>query len=438
MSIPFSTIYYPLTSQPTDTTSYTFNNLPDNNSNISFDTNNGLNLDANLNPPQGNGKGTKRQFIVPISSSNFNSGITVSFRVKLSFINGNTNALRIFTHGSNFPTGFTDTQIGQIYKLNETIQIQHGSFASNTSKVWIALSITNSIIGQKSTNLQSPVMISVNTWYLITYTITPVPDRQERLIKFYVNGNAITDSHTGIVNGSGSTPCTTATKMCTTVHPSNINIRTSSSNPAILPQYLRLGDRYDARGYGMSGYVRDLMVWNTPLSQNQINYLFNTIYSSPTSAMLISEQLVLGPPCDNWKVYQGGEICSCNIENAIVNDTICPIDSNSKNYKFNNTIGAAGYRPDNHPDVWTLVGPVPISPFTSKITNNIENFSDINLNNNFVLYTNIYSIIGIIFYTILYIANINYDNVIKNKIISFALNVLLVICIIISISIIKD
>jgi hypothetical protein len=176
-------------------------------------------------------------------------------------------------------------------------------------------------------------------------------------------------------------------------------------------------------------------LFNTPIREKKDNSKF---YSSPTSAMLISEQLVLGPPCDNWKEYQGGEICSCNIENAIVNDTICPIDSNSKNYKFNNTIGAAGYRPDNHPDVWTLVGPVPISPFTSIITNNIENFSDINLNNNFVLYTNIYSIIGIIFYTILYIANINYDNVIKNKILSFALNVLLVICIIISISIIKD
>lgn len=430
MSLPTPTIYHTLTSQPKNAASYTFNNLPANNSNPSFDANNGLNLDSNLNPQAGFGRGTQRQLIMPINSSDFNAGITVSFRVKLLFTPRNPNALRIFTHGSNFPPG---VKPGQAYNSNESIIIQHGNFGAATSKVWLALSVTNSITGQRATTLQTPNIFSANTWYLITYTIN-----SSGLVTFYVNGDKITDNNAGKVSGAGSSPCSNAGKMCTTVSLNNINIRTSSSNPAILPQYLRLGDRYTGKGFGMSGHVRDFLVFNTALSKNEIDSLYNIIIS-PNASTFFAEKIDIAPPCDNWKVYMQDEVCSCDNENPVNiddpdNPKWCEVGKNSKNYKLKDFIGAAGYLPYSHPDQWVLADSNTISPFTSIITNNIETFVNINLDSNIVSYTKLYSIVGILFYATVSIANLNYNTIIPNKNVSFVLNVLLVICILISIS----
>jgi hypothetical protein len=62
-----------------------------------------------------------------------------------------------------------------------------------------------------------------------------------------------------------------------------------------------------------------------------------------------------------------------------------------------------------------------------------ETFVNIHFGNNFVKYAKLYSIVGILFYAILLLTNANYQHIIPNKNVSFALNVLLIICVIISI-----
>lgn len=57
----------------------------------------------------------------------------------------------------------------------------------------------------------------------------------------------------------------------------------------------------------------------------------------------------------------------------------------------------------------------------------IEQFSNIP-EKKYLRYAKLYLIVGIIFYIILLVGNINYDKIIPNKNVSFALNVLLIIC----------
>ena len=70
----------------------------------------------------------------------------------------------------------------------------------------------------------------------------------------------------------------------------------------------------------------------------------------------------------------------------------------------------------------------------SKEENITETFLNIKSKNKFVTMSRLFSIVGLLFYAIGLISNMNYDEVIKNKNVSFALNVLLVITIVVSIT----
>jgi hypothetical protein len=69
-------------------------------------------------------------------------------------------------------------------------------------------------------------------------------------------------------------------------------------------------------------------------------------------------------------------------------------------------------------------------PFLEDTT---ETFVNIQPSNKFVKFARLYSIAGILFYIVLLITDKNYDGIITNKSVSFALNVLLIICSIVSI-----
>ena len=66
------------------------------------------------------------------------------------------------------------------------------------------------------------------------------------------------------------------------------------------------------------------------------------------------------------------------------------------------------------------------------LENNVETFINMQSSNTFVKYTRLFSIVGVLFYAVILLGNMNYEKIIPNKNVSFGLNVLLVTSILIA------
>ena len=159
--------------------------------------------------------------------------------------------------------------------------------------------------------------------------------------------------------------------LCTTVAiPTGFNFNT-----------FRIGDSFANNSKAFVGTIKNFMVWNIP---------FNTSFGNPITYPNIME-----------------------LRNIYILNTP--------------TVTAALHFDQD--DIPLLENDIPL--LEENIT---ETFLNLKSKNKFVTMSRLFSIAGLLFYAIGLISNMNYDEVIKNKNVSFALNVLLVISIVVSIT----
>jgi TusA-related sulfurtransferase len=170
-----------------------------------------------------------------------------------------------------------------------------------------------------------------------------------------------------------------------------------------------------APGNVVDGYENTKVGNLTTAQLTNSTYINQKYYASTAAGDVLQIELDSPSSISKIMLYNRSDCCKDRMKTQVIK----LLDSNKNVFWTSPALTAD--------DVQTVnVGKM--SPSTSPFTNIVETFGNFHSSNQLLNFSYLYLLVAILFYGYLHIQKVNYNQVIQNPNVSFALNVLLVIC----------
>ena len=335
---------------------------------------------------------------------NQNAPATISSLFTISTVNGYNKTGQLQNNNTaNASTTFVNTGLSQ-FPYNNVVTI-----TGDTSNIF---SNPNNYIGKYITG---PFINGYSTIVSITSLGTvATSSSQQTLFSFKISdtftGYPITLSGGNIYQYNIGTLAPSASSVDTAV--------VSTPSGSITNKYKGLQFTVDECAWNLVSLVLD--------GSNITMYINNNVCTSVTIPSGFTYNTIrLGDAFSNSNRCFVG-----NLKNFMIYNNIFTVDNIKFLYNKHilNTPSANVALHFNQNNIPLLENNVPL------LENDVETFVNMHPSNTFVKYTRLFSIVGILFYAVLLLGNMNYEKIIPNKNVSFGLNVLLVTSILIALT----